>query len=68
MEELAMTIAIKHKKMDREEEEKEEGHLEDPNPPFFWCYFSLTFPSGSQITHLVSERLSWVYNLRPINR
>lgn len=32
---------------------------QSPFPLFWWGFFSLTFPSGSQITHLVSESLSW---------
>lgn len=50
------TVVINHEKIDREDEEKEERH---PEAPRFGGFFSLTFPSGSQITYLVSERLSW---------
>lgn len=50
-----LTVVINHEKMDREDEERKK----DIQKPPFLVVFSLTFPSGSKITHLVSERLSW---------
>lgn len=54
-----LTVVINHKKRDGEDEEKEKNTSRRPPPLSGVFFFSLTSPSGSQITHLVSERLSW---------
>ena len=50
-----LTVVINHEKTNREDEKKETSR----NSFLEVDIFSLTFPSGNQITHLVSERLSW---------